>query len=171
MNRGVVHGIAAYVLWGLLPIYWKWIDDVPALEILSHRIVWSLVFCVALVLLLRRFKWMSELRRSPRTLIASAGATLLLSFNWGLYIWAVNSGHIIETSLGYFINPLINVALGVLVLKEHLRRAQWAAILLAAVGVIYLSVVSGQPPWISLALGVSFAFYGLLKKQAKHWKG
>jgi chloramphenicol-sensitive protein RarD len=157
----------AYVLWGLLPVFWKLLDDVPALEILSHRIVWSLALCVFLLVLSKRVGWIGDIRKHPRALFAVAGATILLSFNWGLYIWAVNSGHIVETSLGYFINPLINVALGVLVLKEQLRRPQWIAIATAAIGVLFLSVVYGHPPWISLALGVSFAFYGLLKKQAK----
>lgn len=167
MNRGVVHGIMAYVLWGLLPIYWKSLDQVAGLEILSHRVVWSLVFCLLLLAALRRLSWLKAVRENPRTLIAYVGATALLSLNWGLYIWAVNSGHIVETSLGYFINPLINVALGVVVLKEQLRRAQWIAIFSASAGVVFLSVAFGRPPWISLTLAISFALYGLLKRQAK----
>lgn len=167
MNRqGLWYAFGTYGLWGFLPVYWKLLQAVPALEILLHRMVWSLVF-LALVLMVRG-SW-SELRpafRSRRALAIYSVAALLLSANWWLYIWAVNSGFIVETSLGYFINPLVSVALGVFFFRERLRFGQWAAIALAGAGVAYLTVVYGKPPWISLGLAFSFAIYGLLKKIA-----
>lgn len=166
MNRGIVYGVLAYVLWGLLPIFWKSLAAIPALEILSHRVLWSLVVCIVLLLARRRTAWIREAIGNPRTLLVCGASTLLLSLNWGLYIWAVNSGHIVETSLGYFINPLVSVALGVVVLGESMRRVQWLAIGIAAAGVVFLAIVSGHPPWISLVLAVTFGFYGLLKKRA-----
>lgn len=166
MNRGVLEGVAAYGLWGLLPIYWKLLDHVPSIEILSHRIIWSLFFCLALLAMRKRWEWLLPLLRDPRGLLACVGTTILLSFNWWLYIWAVNSGHVLETSLGYFINPLVSVALGVLVLHEGLRGVQWLAVGLATSGVVVLAVVFGRPPWIALALASTFGLYGLLKKKA-----
>lgn len=166
MNRGIGYGVMAYVLWGLLPIFWKSLATVPALEILSHRVVWSLLLCAVLLFARRQTDWIREAIGNPRTLLVCGASTLLLSLNWGLYIWAVNSGHIVEASLGYFINPLVSVALGVVVLGESMRRVQWFAIGIATAGVLFLAVVSGHPPWISLVLAVSFGFYGLLKKRA-----
>lgn len=167
MNRkGLWYAFGTYGLWGFLPVYWKLLQAVPAFEILLHRMVWSVVF-LALVLQVRG-SW-GELRpalRNRRALAIYSVAALLLSGNWWLYIWAVNSGFIVETSLGYFINPLVSVALGVFFFKERLRVGQWAAIALAGGGVAYLTVVYGKPPWISLGLAFSFAIYGLLKKIA-----
>lgn len=167
MNRGVIYGLAAYGLWGLLPIFWKLLDHVPPIEILSHRILWSLVLCTGLLAIRKRWAWIMALLRDPKGLVACVGTTILLSFNWWFYIWAVNSGHIVETSLGYFINPLVSVALGVIVLHERLNRLQWIAVGLATMGVFVLAFVLGRPPWIALALASTFGLYGLLKKQAK----
>jgi chloramphenicol-sensitive protein RarD len=167
MNKGLLYGAGAYIIWGLLPIYWKALQQVPALEILAHRIVWALVVTVALVALRRGgWAWLREALRTPRVLGAFALSALLLSVNWGLYIWAVNAGHVVETSLGYFINPLVNVLLGVLFLRERLRIGQGLAVAVALCGVLYLTLQLGSPPWIALCLGFSFGFYGLLRKTA-----
>lgn len=167
MNRGVLYGIAAYMLWGLLPIYWKALQSVPALEILANRMVWSLVFCLTLLALRREWRWLPAALSDLRTVLIFTGAALLLTVNWGVYIWAVNAGFIIETSLGYFINPLVNVLIGVIVLHEQLRVGQWVAVGLAAIGVLYLTIVYGSLPWIALTLAFSFGSYGLLKKKVR----
>lgn len=166
MHRGVFYGLAAYGLWGVLPIYWKLLQSVPASEILAHRVVWSLAFCGLVVALLQGLAWIPKLRHDKPALYALALASVLLTFNWGLYIWAVNQDRIVETSLGYFINPLVSVALGVIVLRERIGRVQWTAIALAVVGVGFLVVTQDQVPWIALCLACSFGVYGLLKKQA-----
>ena len=165
-TKGLWYALGAYGLWGLLPIYWKLLLPVPALEILLHRMVWSLVFLALLLWVNRRWQELRTVLAERRTLALYAAAALLLSANWWIYIWAVNAGFIVETSLGYFINPLVNVVLGVILFRERLRRGQWAAIALAAAGVAYLTWAYGQPPWISLALAFSFACYGVLKKVA-----
>jgi len=164
MNRGVWSALAAYTIWGFIPIYLKWLNQVPALEIVGHRIVWSCLLLCAYLLATR--SWRSFAMQSPGFRIAGAYlvAALLLSINWLVYVWAVNSGFIVDASLGYFINPLISVLFGVLLLKERLRNWQWLAVGLAAVGVIYLTLAHGALPWIALALAFSFALYGLIKK-------
>jgi chloramphenicol-sensitive protein RarD len=166
MNKGVVAGLGAYLLWGLFPIYWKWLQTVPALQILAHRMVWSLIFVAGVMALQRDRDWLRQVLRQRKTLLVYTLAALLLSGNWFIYIWAVNAGYIVETSLGYFINPLVSVLMGVILLKEKLRRAQAAAVILAGVGVLYLTFNHGRLPWIALALAFSFATYGLLKKTA-----
>ncbi|WP_420645364.1 EamA family transporter RarD [Candidatus Leptofilum sp.] len=166
MNRGILYGVAAYGMWGLFPIYWKLLQHVPALEILSHRMTWSLGFVLLLLLVRRRWDWLKTAVHTPRTILLFIASALLLSVNWFVYIWGVNAGFIVETSLGYFINPLMNVLLGVLFLSETMRRGQWVAIGLAALGVIYLTVRYGELPWIALTLATSFALYGLLRKTA-----
>jgi chloramphenicol-sensitive protein RarD len=169
MNKGttgVFYGAGAYLLWGLLPIFWKALHHVPALEILAHRMVWSLVFVVVLLALQGHWRWLVPTFRNRRILLTFTISALLLSLNWFMYIWAVNSGHIVETSLGYFINPLVNVLLGTLFLKERLRPWQAAAILVALLGVLYLTLRYGALPWIALTLAVSFGVYGLLRKTA-----
>lgn len=166
MNRGVLYGIAAYAIWGLLPIYWKLLADVPALEILSQRIVWLLVILVALLLVRQQWAWLSKVRER-RVIFNSVVAALLLAINWFVYIWGVNAGYILETSLGYFINPLVNVVLGVVFLSERIRPTQWLAVAIAAAGVLYLTVSYGALPWIALALAFSFGLYGLTKKRAQ----
>lgn len=166
MNRGVVFAVSAYIFWGLHPIYWKLLKHVPSVEIVSHRIVWSLVFF--LVILSSRKEWRRlwmKIRESPRKLILFAPAFLIGS-NWGVYIWAVNAGYIIETSLGYFICPLISVFLGVVFIRERLRMFQWAAVLVACAGVLTMTVIYGKFPWISLYLAVTWGGYGLLRKKS-----
>lgn len=166
MNRGVLFGLLCYVLWGLLPIYWNALSSVPSLQILSHRIVWSIFWLALWITFLRKWSALTAIFRRPRLLRTLAIASVLLTFNWGLYIWAVNNGKVVETSLGYFINPLFNVLLGVIFFGERLRRLQIGAVILAAIGVLYLTLTLGEPPWISLALAASFAIYALLKKRS-----
>jgi chloramphenicol-sensitive protein RarD len=166
MNKGVVYAVGAYTLWGLLPIYWKALDDVPAGQILAHRIVWSLVF-VGMVLSVRHnWGWLRGAMRRPRVMLTFLLSGSLLAVNWFTYIWGVNAGFIVETSLGYFINPLVNVLLGFLVLKERLRPAQWLALGVALAGVLYLTFSYGAFPWIALTLAFSFGSYGLIRKTA-----
>ena len=163
-RTGLIAGVAAYLLWGLLPLYWPLLEPAAPVEILAHRIAWSLAFLVALLALTTRFAWVRRLDRRRVGLLALAAT--LVSFNWGLYIYGVNSGHVVETALGYFINPLVTVALAVVLLRERLNRAQWCAVAIAAAGVLVLTIDYGRPPWIALALAVSFGFYGLIKKRA-----
>ncbi len=163
MNRGIAFGIGAYLVWGVLPIFWKAIDVVDPFEILAHRIVWSVVFLATLVTI--RHSWERIRVLSVGVLGRLLLAGTLLAINWATYIWAVNNGHIVESSLGYFINPLLNVALGVVILRERLEPGQWLAIGVATVGVVYMSVSVGSVPWIALVLAGTFATYGLLKKQ------
>ncbi|WP_405862404.1 EamA family transporter RarD [Streptomyces sp. NBC_00090] len=152
-------------MWGLVPLFWPLLKPAGAVEILAHRMVWSLVFIGVALLALRRWGWIRELVRSPRKLALITVAAAVISVNWGLYIWSVNTGHVVEASLGYFINPLVTIALGVLVLKERLRPAQWAAVGVGFAAVLVLAIGYGQPPWISLTLAFSFAVYGLVKKK------
>ncbi|NLF10818.1 MAG: EamA family transporter RarD [Anaerolineaceae bacterium] len=166
MKKGVLAGVAAYTLWGLLPVYWKALQTVPALEILVHRTVWSLVFVLLLQAILRRWDWLRLVRQQPRMLRIFLGSTVLLSVNWLTYIWAVNAGHVVDASLGYFINPLVSVLLGMIFLGERLRPWQGVAVGLAAVSVLYLTLGLGSLPWIALMLAGTFGFYGLLRKTA-----
>jgi chloramphenicol-sensitive protein RarD len=161
-RRGTVLGVAAYLAWGLFPLYWPLLEPAGAIEILAHRVVWSLVFVGVLLLVVRRA--VGGLPRDRRRLSLLAVASLVIAVNWGLYIWGVNHHHVVETSLGYFVNPLVTVALGVVVLGERLRPAQWVAVAVAAGGVIVLTVEAGRPPWIALTLAASFGTYGLVKK-------
>ena len=166
MNKGVLYAAAAYVIWGLLPLYWKSLSDVPAGQILSHRIVWSLVF-VGLILTLRHnWGWLRPAIARPRVLMTFIVSGILLGINWFVYIWGVNAGFIVETSLGYFINPLVNVLLGYLILKERLRPGQWLALSIALAGVLYLTFSYGAIPWIALTLAFTFGTYGLIRKTA-----
>ncbi|MGW1514219.1 EamA family transporter RarD [Streptomyces sp. NPDC002394] len=152
-------------MWGLVPLFWPLLKPADAIEILAHRMVWSLLFVAVALLALRRWSWIPELLRSPRKLGLIALAAAVITVNWGLYIWSVNTGHVVEASLGYFINPLVTIALGVLVLKERLRPAQWTAVGIGLFAVVVLAVGAGRPPWISLTLAFSFALYGLVKKK------
>jgi chloramphenicol-sensitive protein RarD len=163
-QSGAVYAILAYLSWGLLPIYWKFFGQTPAIEVLSHRMIWSMVFLMGVLALQRRRAEFTALWRSPRRLGILLTTATLLTLNWGLYIYGVNSDRVVETSLGYFINPLVNVLLGFLFLRERLNRGQQVAVVLASLGVgIYVWNI-GQFPWIALALALSFALYGLLRK-------
>ena len=163
-RRGVWIAVAAYVAWGLMPLYWHVLKAVPAMQIMAHRVVWSAVLVVGWLLWRQGWDWWRTIAARPRMLAALALSGAVIAFNWGLYIWAVNAGHVVETSLGYFINPLVTVALGVVVLRERLRRPQWIAVACAAAGVAWLTWSAGSPPWIALGLAGSFALYGLVRK-------
>ena len=163
---GIIAGLAAYGLWGLMPLYFAALRHVPAYEILAQRIVWCGVFLAGLVTISGRWAEVARGVRSPRVFGLFLVTSILLSINWLVYIHGVTSGQTIETSLGYFINPLLNVALGMLFFRERLRPIQIAAVVLAAAGVMNLIFVAGHLPWIALAIAFSFAFYGLLRKMA-----
>ncbi len=165
MNKGIWYGIGAYAMWGFFPIYWKLLQHVPALELLGHRIAWSFVFLILFIVIAKQWIEFRSLINA-KTLQIYLIASLLIGANWLLYVWAVNAGHIVETSLGYFINPLLSVFLGLIILREKLRRAQWIPIVIAFIGVVYLTFNYGRLPWIALGLAFSFGFYGLVKKLA-----
>ena len=162
---GIVAAVGAYTLWGILPIYWKILQSVDAPQILAHRIVWSFLFLTGLVVLRAEWRQFRDGMTWPRLRLYGVAA-VLLGANWLIYIWAVNTGHIVDTSLGYYINPLVSVLLGTTFLRERLRPLQWAAVALAGLGVIYLTLSFGRLPWIALALPITFRAYGLLKKLA-----
>ncbi|MYN01277.1 EamA family transporter RarD [Pseudoduganella sp. DS3] len=166
MKTGMLYAAGAFLAWGLFPLYFHAIKDVPASEILAHRMAWSLVFLMLVLLVRRQWKWLPQVLRQPKVVISFVASAFLLSANWFVYIWAVNNGHVVDASLGYFINPLVNVLLGMLVLKEKLRRGQWLAIAVAATGVAWLTWQGGQVPYIALVLALSFGAYGLLRKTA-----
>lgn len=165
MNKGIWYGVAAYALWGFFPIYWKLLHHVPALQLLGHRIGWSFLLLLGVLFVTRQW---DEFRATlnARTFLIYLIAALLIGVNWLTYVWAVNAGLIVETSLGYFINPLLSVLMGVIFLRERLRFAQWIPVTLAAIGVAYLTFAYGQLPWIALLLAFTFGFYGLVKKLA-----
>ncbi|MBW2694779.1 MAG: EamA family transporter RarD, partial [Deltaproteobacteria bacterium] len=164
-RRGIAAGIAAYVIWGGSPIYWNAIREVPPPEALSWRVVWAVLILLVVLAVRCRFGALCRLACQPRTLALSVASGGLLALNWGLFLWAVTSGHIVEVSLGYYINPLMSVALGVVILREQLSRATRIAVSIAALGVGVMTFAGEQVPWIALSLAVSFALYGLLKKQ------
>jgi chloramphenicol-sensitive protein RarD len=166
MNRGHWEAVGAYGLWGLLPIYWKWLRHISPVQILCHRILWSFVFLFAAVLVLRQWKSFSGAILRPRVLPVYTLAAGLVTINWLVYVWAVTAGFIVETSLGYFINPLLSVLIGVIFLREHLRPWQWIPVGLAALGILCLTITHGSPPWIALTLAFAWATYGLVKKLA-----
>jgi chloramphenicol-sensitive protein RarD len=165
-NAGLIAGIGAYVMWGLVPLYWPLLKPASAMEILSHRVVWSLVFLLIIVYFKKLFSDIKVALFDRRKMILLFFASIFITINWGVFIWAVNNGHVIETSLGYFINPLVSVALGVIVLKEKLRTLQKVAVGLTFVAVTFLTLTLGHPPYIALSLAFSFGFYGLVKKMA-----
>ncbi|MCX5142186.1 EamA family transporter RarD [Streptomyces sp. NBC_00338] len=164
-RAGLLSGIAAYGLWGVVPLFWPLLKPSGAIEILAHRMVWSLGVVAIALLALRRWSWIGELVRQPRKLALITVAAAVITVNWGLYIWSVNNGHVVEASLGYFINPLVTIAMGVLLLGERLRPVQWVAVGTGVAAVLVLAIGYGQPPWISLVLAFSFATYGLMKKK------
>lgn len=166
-RSGLAAAVAAFAIWGVFPLYLRPLAQVPALQVMAHRVVW----CCLLVMLF--LGWRGELGTvraalaDPGTRRRLAASAILISVNWLVYVWAVANGHVVEASLGYFINPLLNVVLGVLILSERLTRPQWLAIMLAAIGVLYLTVAAGRPPWIALVLAASFGTYGLIRKTMK----
>ncbi|WP_055479067.1 EamA family transporter RarD [Sphaerimonospora mesophila] len=164
-RRGVLYGIAAYSMWGLFPLYWPLLKPAGAVEILSHRVVWTLAVVVAILAVRRHWSWFRSLTR--RQFVFLTVAAITISLNWGTYIYAVNSGHVLESALGYFINPLVSVLFGVIVFRERLRTLQWAAVGLGGLAVLVLTLDYGRLPWIALVLATSFGAYGLLKKAAQ----
>jgi chloramphenicol-sensitive protein RarD len=165
-TRGALAAALCYFLWGLVPLYWKQLAHVNSVELIAHRQIWSLVLLLAIVAAQRGFGAVAAALRTPRSIGTNALGALLLTINWLVYVWGVNTGHVIETSLGYFLVPLVNVAAGRFVLHEHLRRAQWLAIGLAAVGVVLMILQLGRPPWIALALAGSWGAYSLMRKKS-----
>jgi chloramphenicol-sensitive protein RarD len=164
IDRGVIYGASAYVTWGIIPIFWKFLGHVSAVEIVTHRIVWTLIFAFAAIAAWELLPKLWSALRNPRTVMALVVSALLIAVNWGLFIWAVTTDRIIDTSLGYYINPLVSFVLGVVWLGERLTKIQLVAIGLAVLGVINQTVSLGYLPWISLALAVSFGIYGLIRK-------
>ncbi|MDM8525679.1 EamA family transporter RarD [Desulfococcaceae bacterium HSG8] len=161
---GVAYAAPAFLIWGISPIYWKMLKAVPAFEILMHRIVWSFVFLLPLLLLQKRWGELRAAVRNPRTFFVLIFTTLIVACNWLIFIWAINNDHILQTSLGYYITPLVNVLLGTIFLGERLRPPQILALALACAGVLYLALWVGEFPWVSLTLAFSFGFYGLIRK-------
>jgi len=166
MKKGIWFAIGAYIAWGVFPIYWKWLHTVPALQLIAHRIIWSFVLLALILFVTRQWKSFRTAALTQRVLLIYLASGILLTINWLTYVWAVNAGFIVETSLGYFINPLLSVLLGVIILHERLRPWQYVPIGLAAVGVTYVAISYGAFPWIALTLAVSFGLYGLVKKTA-----
>lgn len=164
MNSGALYALLAFGIWGLYPLYLRELASVSSLEIVLHRSAWSLVFLLGVLALLRRWAWLGTLMKSPRQMLMPLASGLLLALNWLLYVYAVQSAQVVEASLGYFINPLISVCLGVVVLRERLKRIQWVAVAFAAAGVVWLTWHTGRLPWLGLALAATFAVYGLLRK-------
>ena len=162
---GLVFGFSAYGLWGLFPLYWPLLKPADALEIVSHRAVWTLVFCIIILGITKALKSTITTLKRPRVALKLFAASFLISVNWLVYIWATNNGHVVEASLGYYINPLIIIAFGVLLLKEKMRTLQWVAVGIASLGVLVLTIDYGRLPWIALALAISWGSYGLIKKQ------
>lgn len=164
MSRGHAAAFGAFLLWGFFPIYWKALDHVPALEIIAHRLAWCSVFVTLWLFATRGRRWLDALLARPRVVWQLMASASLIGVNWFVYVWAVNSAHIVETSLGYFINPLMNIVLGVVIFQERLNRAQWTAVAIAAVGVAYMTMAHGRLPWIALLLAVSFGLYSVARK-------
>jgi len=166
MQAGMFYAFASYVLWGLFPLYFKALQDIPPIDIVMHRMLWSFLFLMVVLALRKQWAWVGPVLRQPRVIAGFAASALLLAVNWTTYVWAVNNDHIVEASLGYFINPLVSVALGFVFLRERPRFVQWLSIAIAASAVIWLAWQVGHPPWIALILALSFGGYGLLRKTA-----
>jgi chloramphenicol-sensitive protein RarD len=167
MNYGVACAFLAFTIWGLFPVYFKSLHQIAPLEILAHRMVWSMLFLFIVLTARLQWRWLGPVLRDKRLLARFAASAALLSANWGTYIWAVNAGHIVEASLGYFVTPLVSVLFGLAFLGERLRPVQWFAVVIAAAGVLWLTWENGRPPWISVTLALTFGGYGLLRKTAK----
>ena len=162
---GLLYGVSAYVLWGTFPLYWPLLEPASPLEIVSHRAAWTSVFCILVLSYQKQLRQMFKLMATKRVFLRLTAASALISVNWLVYIWATNNGHVVEAALGYYINPLIIIAFGVLLLKERMRRLQWFAVGLGFIGVVVLTFDYGRLPWIALALAISWGSYGLIKKQ------
>lgn len=166
VNRGIWFGLTGYILWGLSPIFWKALTDIEAIDVLSWRILCTFLFTVLAIILLRKGKELQSVISSRNGLLAGVTCGLLIGFNWGMFVWAVDANHVVDASLGYFMNPLINVFLGVVILREKLRSVIWVSVSLAFIGVLWLTFALGSFPWISVSLACSFALYGLIRKVA-----
>jgi chloramphenicol-sensitive protein RarD len=166
-RNGIWYAISAYVAWGILPLYWHCIEQISPLQILSHRIFWSFLFVTLLITFTKQWPQVKIVFRSWKTILLILGCSVFISANWFIYIWAVNNGHVIETSLGYYINPFISIAFGMIVFRERLDKWEWIALSCAIIGVVVQTVEFGQIPWIALALALTFAVYGLSKKLIK----
>ena len=166
MNPGIAYATLAYTFWGLFPLYFHQIAGVGAFEVVMHRTVWCLVSLLVVLAVQRRWGWLRVLVSSPRIVGTFALSALFLAINWLTYIWAITNAHVLDSSLGYFMLPLVNVALGFFMLQERLRKGQWLAVIVAAAGVLWLTLQAGHPPWIALVLALSFGLYGLLRKLA-----
>jgi chloramphenicol-sensitive protein RarD len=164
-SLGLLFGFTSYILWGLFPLYWPLLEPASPLEIVSHRAVWTLVFCLIVLALSKQIHSTFAVMKNPRAMAALLLSTILVSINWVTYIWATNNGHIVEAALGYYINPLIIIAFGVLLLREKMRPLQWLAVAIAAVGVLVLTIDYGRLPWIAISLALSWGSYGLVKKK------
>ncbi len=164
-SLGLLFGVSAYVFWGLFPLYWPLLKPANPLEIVSHRAVWTLVFCLIVLFFLRQLKTTFAILKNPKKFAGLLATTILISINWLTYIWATNNGHVVEAALGYYINPIIIIAFGVLLLKEKMRPLQWVAVSIAAVGVAILTIDYGRLPWVAISLALSWGTYGLLKKK------
>jgi chloramphenicol-sensitive protein RarD len=165
-NQGILLAVSAYIFWGLHPVYWKLLQNVPSIEIVSHRIFWSLIFFIFIISFHKNWKELRSKLRKNKNKISIYLPAFLIGSNWAMYIWAVNAGYVIETSLGYFISPLVSVLLGVLILKESLRKIQWIAVLITGIGVLIMTFYYGQFPWISIYLAVTWGTYGMLRKKS-----
>jgi chloramphenicol-sensitive protein RarD len=165
-KKGILYAFGAYFIWGFFPVYWKLIKHVPAVQLIGHRIAWSFILLTVILFLSRSWSELRALLSERKVIRIYSVAAVLVGLNWFIYVWSVNAGYIVEASLGYFINPLLSVFLGVVVLREHLRPFQWISVGIAATGVLYMTLAYGRPPWISLGLAFTFGFYGLVKKTA-----
>lgn len=164
-KTGLLFGVSAYVLWGAFPLYWPLLEPASALEIVSHRAVWTLVFCLVILAITKSLKNTLVTMKRPRVAATLFLTSILISINWLVYIWATNNGHVVEASLGYYINPLIIIAFGIVLLKERMRRLQWVAVGIASLGVLVLTIDYGRLPWVALVLAISWGSYGVVKKQ------
>jgi chloramphenicol-sensitive protein RarD len=166
MNSGVLYAALAYSAWGLFPAFFKLLGHVNPFEVVLHRMVWALVFLLCVLTVLKRWSWLRDVARQPKVLAAFGASALLLSANWSVYVWALQNGHVVDASLGYFILPLVNVAFGFAFLKERPRPVQWLAVAVAGAGVLWLTLQAGRLPWVALVLAATFGIYGLLRKVA-----
>jgi len=164
-SLGLLFGFSSYIMWGLFPLYWPLLEPANPLEIVSHRAVWTLVFCLIVLALNKQIRTTLSVMKNPKTMAALLLSTILVSINWITYIWAVNHGHVVEAALGYYINPLIIIAFGVILLREKMRPLQWVAVAIAAVGVLVLTIDYGRLPWVAISLALSWGSYGLVKKK------